>query len=54
MKRFFQRRMAQTEDSIEGYLRAMDTADRAEPDVAKLKKGRPKERSRLYGNGCNS
>lgn len=39
-----QRRMAQIEESIEGYLRAMDTADRAEPDVAELKKGRLKEK----------
>jgi len=33
------RRMAQIEQSIERYLAAMDTADRAEPEVAKLKKG---------------
>jgi len=39
-----QRRMAQIEESIEGYLRAMDTAERAEPDVAGLKKGRLKEK----------
>ena len=35
-----QRRMAQIEGSIEHYLTAMDTADRAEPEVAQLKKGR--------------
>jgi transposase len=35
-----QRRMAQIEESIERYLAAMDTADRAEPEVAELKKGR--------------
>jgi transposase len=34
------RRMAQIEESIERYLAAMDTADRAEPEVGKLKKGR--------------
>ena len=34
------RRMAQIEESIERYLSAMDTADRAEPEVAALKKGR--------------
>ena len=34
------RRMAQINESIERYLRAMDTADRAEPEVAALKKGR--------------
>ena len=34
-----QRRMAQIEQSIARYLAAMDTADRAEPDVAELKKG---------------
>ncbi len=34
-----QRRMAQIEESIARYLAAMDTADRAEPDVAELKKG---------------
>jgi transposase len=34
------RRMAQVNESIERYLRAMDTADRAEPEVAELKKGR--------------
>jgi len=35
-----QRRLAQIEQSIERYLAAMDTADRAEPEVAQLKKGR--------------
>jgi hypothetical protein len=35
-----QRRMAQIEESIARYLAAMDTADRAEPEVAELKKGR--------------
>jgi transposase len=34
------RRMAQIEQSIERYLTAMDTADRAEPEVAQRKKGR--------------
>jgi transposase len=34
------RRMASINESIERYLRAMDTADRAEPEVAALKKGR--------------
>jgi len=33
------RRMAKIEESIERYLGAMDTADRAEPEVARLKKG---------------
>src|SRR5678815_1694458 len=35
-----QRRMAQLEESIERYLVAMDTADRAEPEIAELKKER--------------
>jgi transposase len=35
-----ERRMAKIEESIERYLTAMDTADRAEPEVAQLKKGR--------------
>jgi len=39
-----QRRMAQIEESIERYLVAMDTADRAEPEVAKLKKERLQEK----------
>jgi hypothetical protein len=34
-----QRRLAQIEESIARYLTAMDTADRAEPEVAQLKKG---------------
>ena len=34
------RRMEQVNESIERYLRAMDSADRAEPEVAALKKGR--------------
>ena len=39
-----QRRMAQIEESIERYLVAMDTADRAEPEVARLKKERLQEK----------
>ena len=35
-----QRRMVQIEESIERYLTALDTADRADPEVADLKKGR--------------
>src|SRR5271169_3516721 len=35
-----QRRMAAINESIERYLTSMDTADRAEPEVAALKKGR--------------
>ena len=38
------RRMVQLKESIERYLRAMDTADRAEPEVAELKKGRLQEK----------
>jgi transposase len=38
------RRMAAINESIERYLRAMDTADRAEPEVAALKKGRLQEK----------
>ena len=34
------RRLAAINESIERYLRAMDTADRAEPEIAALKKGR--------------
>src|SRR2546426_12650286 len=39
-----QRRMAQIEESIARYLAAMDTADRAEPEVAEVKKGRLREK----------
>jgi hypothetical protein len=39
-----QRRMAQVEESIERYLVAMDTADRAEPEIAELKKERLQEK----------
>ena len=35
-----QRRLAAINESIERYLTSMDTADRAEPEVAALKKGR--------------
>ncbi len=35
-----ERRMKQIEESIERYLAAMDTADRAEPDVAQVKTAR--------------
>ena len=34
-----QRRMAQIEESIARYLVGLDTADRAEPEIAELKKG---------------
>ena len=33
------RRLAQIDESIAGYLAALDSADRAEPEVAPLKKG---------------
>jgi transposase len=39
-----QRRLARIEESIAGYLAAMDTADRAEPEVAELKKGRLRDK----------
>jgi transposase len=39
-----QRRIAQIEESIERYLTAMDTADRAEPEIAELKKERLQEK----------
>jgi len=38
------RRMEQINESIERYLRPMDTADRAEPEVAALKKERLQEK----------
>jgi transposase len=38
------RRMAAVNESIERYLTSMDTADRAEPEVAALKKGRLQEK----------
>src|SRR3989475_5816695 len=38
-----QRRMAQIEASVERYLADIDTADRAEPAAAELKKGRLRE-----------
>src|SRR5438067_10836669 len=39
-----QRRMAQIEESIARYLAAMDTADRAEPEAAALKKDHLREK----------
>jgi transposase len=39
-----QRRLAAINESIERYLTSMDTADRAEPEVAALKKGRLQEK----------
>ncbi len=39
-----QRRMAQIGESIARYLADMDTADRAEPEAAELKKGRLQEK----------
>jgi len=38
------RRLAMIEESIRNYLRAMDTADRSEPELAQLKKGRLQEK----------
>jgi transposase len=38
------RRMAQVNESIERYLRSMDSADRAEPEIAQLKRGRLQEK----------
>jgi transposase len=38
------RRMAAINESIERYLTSMDTADRAEPELAALKKGRLQEK----------
>jgi len=38
------RRMTQIEESIARYLAAMDTADRAEPEAAELKKGHLREK----------
>ena len=38
------RRIAMIEESIRNYLRAMDTADRSEPELAQLKKGRLQEK----------
>jgi transposase len=38
------RRLAMIEESIRNYLRAMDTADRSEPELAQLKKGRLREK----------
>jgi transposase len=38
------RRMVQVSESIERYLRAMDTADRTEPEMAALKKERLQEK----------
>src|SRR5271169_5729165 len=42
-----ERRMEQINESIERYLRAMDTADRAEPEVAALKKERLQEKIKV-------
>lgn len=39
-----QRRITELEENIARYLVAMDTADRAEPEVAQLKKGRLQEK----------
>jgi HPt (histidine-containing phosphotransfer) domain-containing protein len=38
------RRLAQINESIERYLRSMDSADRAEPEIAQLKRGRLQEK----------
>jgi len=38
------RRLAMIEESIRNYLRAMDTADRSEPELAQLQKGRLQEK----------
>jgi transposase len=38
------RRLAMIEESIRNYLRAMDTADRSEPELAQLKKERLQEK----------
>src|ERR1700684_1267230 len=38
------RRMTAINESIESYLRALDTADRAQPEVPALKKGRLQEK----------
>jgi transposase len=38
------RRLASINESIERYLTAMDTADRAEPEVAALKRGRVQDK----------
>ena len=38
------RRLAMIEESIRNYLRAMDSADRSEPELAQLKKGRLQEK----------
>ena len=39
-----QRRMTMIEESISSYLTALDSADRAEPEIAELKKGHLKEK----------
>jgi transposase len=39
-----QRRMEQIEDSVDRYLKAMDTADREEPEVAEAKTARLKDK----------
>jgi transposase len=38
------RRIAMIKESIRNYLRAMDTADRSEPELAQMKKGRLQEK----------
>ena len=42
-----QRRMAQIEENIARYLTDMDTADRAEPEVAEVEEGPLQEKMRL-------
>jgi transposase len=49
-----QRRMAQIEESIERYLTAMDTADRAEPEVAQLKKGHLQDKIAALTEGADA
>jgi hypothetical protein len=48
------RRMAAINASIERYLTSMDTADRAEPEVAALKKGRLQDKINALKQGYGS
>jgi HPt (histidine-containing phosphotransfer) domain-containing protein len=43
------RRMAQVNESIERYLRSMDSADRAEPEIAELKTYIPHIADMIWG-----
>ncbi len=47
-----ERRMRDIESSIARYLEAMDTADRQEPAIAKVRTERLQDKIAAFRNGC--